>query len=256
MGGGSRELTIDDLAQRTGMSARNIRAHQSRGLLTPPTLRGRTGYYSDAHVARIEMIQELQSDGYSLELIQRLVRSAGDSTGDVLRLTKALHQPFGDEQPRVVQQADLQARFHSDTGEPLARAQELGLLRSLGGGRFEQVTPQAWEGAEAFAELGVGVDELLAVAAEVREHLDAVATAFLGLFADHVWRPFEDAGQPSDGVDRLVEATERLRPLASATVLSLFQMAMGEAAEQRLGSELQRIEQQARPRDDRNEASG
>src|ERR1700757_5051370 len=86
----SDELTIDQLAQRTGMSARNIRAHQSRGLLAPPTLRGRTGYYNEQHVARIAMIQELQSDGYSLELIRRLVRSAGDSTDDVLRLTNAL----------------------------------------------------------------------------------------------------------------------------------------------------------------------
>ena len=30
------ELTIDRHAQETGMSARNIRAHQSRGLLAPP----------------------------------------------------------------------------------------------------------------------------------------------------------------------------------------------------------------------------
>jgi DNA-binding transcriptional MerR regulator len=252
MGGGQHELTIDELAQRTGMSARNIRAHQSRGLLAPPTLRGRTGYYNEDHVARVGMIQELQSDGYSLELIRRLVRSAGDSTDDVLRLTEALHQPFGDEQPRVIKQADLQSRFRSKAGEPLARVQELGLLRALGDGRFEQVTPHAWEGAEAFAELGVGVDEILAVAVEVREHLDAVATSFLRLFADHVWRPFEAAGQPKEGLDHVLEAIERLRPLASATVQSLFQMAMGEAAEKRLGSELQRLEQQTRVRAPKN----
>ena len=30
------ELTIDELAHETGMTARNIRAHQSRGLLPPP----------------------------------------------------------------------------------------------------------------------------------------------------------------------------------------------------------------------------
>ncbi len=38
------DLTIDELAQRTG-TVRNVRAHQSRGLLPPPEVRGRTGYY-------------------------------------------------------------------------------------------------------------------------------------------------------------------------------------------------------------------
>jgi DNA-binding transcriptional MerR regulator len=253
MAAGRQELTIDEMAHRTGMSARNIRAHQSRGLLAPPTLRGRTGYYNEDHVARIEMIQELQSDGYSLELIQRLVRSAGGSTDDVLRFSKALHQPFGDEQPRVVEQSELRERFHSDAREPLGRALELGLLRSLGDGRYEQVTPQAWEGAEAFAALGVDVDEIVTVAAEVRGHLDAIAGAFVRLFADHVWRPFEDAGEPDEGLDNVLEAIERLRPLALATIQSMFQMAMGEAAEKRLGSELVRLERESREGASRSE---
>src|SRR5437660_5426633 len=101
------KLTIDQLAQRTGMSARNIRAHQSRGLLAPPTLRGRTGYYGDEHVARVELIQKLQGDGFSLALIQRLLRIAGDSTESIARLAEVLHEPFGPEQPRVVATEEL-----------------------------------------------------------------------------------------------------------------------------------------------------
>ena len=33
------EMTIDELARESGMTARNIRAHQSRGLLPPPAAR-------------------------------------------------------------------------------------------------------------------------------------------------------------------------------------------------------------------------
>jgi hypothetical protein len=40
---GRAEPDIDQLAQRTGMTVRNIRAHQSRGLLEPADVRGRTG---------------------------------------------------------------------------------------------------------------------------------------------------------------------------------------------------------------------
>ncbi len=39
-------MTIRELAERTGMTVRNIRAHQTRGLLPPPVVRGRTGYYT------------------------------------------------------------------------------------------------------------------------------------------------------------------------------------------------------------------
>jgi DNA-binding transcriptional MerR regulator len=236
------DLTIDELAQRTGMSARNIRAHQSRGLLEPPTLRGRTGYYNQEHIARVELIQQLQADGFSLELIRKLLAMAGGSTEEVLRFTHALRQPFGDEEPQIVQQSELQRRFASTAAEPLRRVLELGLLRPLNDGEFEEVTPQAWRGAEVFADLGVAVDEIVEVAAEVRGHIDAVATTFLRLFVDHVWGPFEDAGRPEEGLERVLDAMERLRPLASATVQSLFQLAMGEAAEKRLGSELARLE--------------
>ena len=74
---GGASMTIDELAQRTGMTVRNIRAHQSRGLVPPPEVRGRTGYYGDDHVGRVELIQELQADGFNLESIRKLLDTAG-----------------------------------------------------------------------------------------------------------------------------------------------------------------------------------
>ena len=55
------ELTIEQLAAQTGMSVRNIRAHQARGLLSPPEVRMRVGYYGPEHVARLGLIRELQT---------------------------------------------------------------------------------------------------------------------------------------------------------------------------------------------------
>ena len=42
------DLTIEQLAAETGMTVRNIRAHQARGLLDPPEVRLRVGYYGAA----------------------------------------------------------------------------------------------------------------------------------------------------------------------------------------------------------------
>src|SRR5205823_6233543 len=135
------ELTIDELAQQVGMTVRNIRAHQSRGLLSAPEVRGRTGYYNDEHIARIDLIKELQADGFSLELIRRLVDDAGGSNSDTLRFTRALRAPFVDEEPRIVDAAEISERKNSTDVELLERAEKLGLLRSLGEGRYEDLSP-------------------------------------------------------------------------------------------------------------------
>src|SRR5215213_4295017 len=108
-------LTIDELARKIGMTARNIRAHQSRGLLPPPEMRGRTGYYGPEHVARLELIQELQADGFNLELIRRLLDGAGGSSREVLRFKHALARPFvPDEQPRKINLLDLAEEWGTD----------------------------------------------------------------------------------------------------------------------------------------------
>src|SRR3954466_7858676 len=94
--GGGASMTIDELARRTGMTVRNIRAHQSRGLLPAPVVRGRTGFYGPEHEERITSIRELQADGFKLEAIGRLLESAGGSSEEVLRFTRALKAPFED----------------------------------------------------------------------------------------------------------------------------------------------------------------
>ena len=69
----SADLTIEQLAAQTGMTVRNIRAHQARGLLAPPEVRLRVGYYGPEHVAQLKLIQDLQQDGFNLAGIKRLV---------------------------------------------------------------------------------------------------------------------------------------------------------------------------------------
>src|SRR5437016_2096843 len=152
---GTSELTIDQLAQRTGMSARNIRAHQSRGLLARPTLRGRTGYYNDDHVVKIELIQRLQRDGFSLALIKRLLRSARDSTEELQRFSDALHGSFGDEHPRLVDLSELQESFRSTSGAVFRQLESLRVLRRPDDGKVELVAPQAFDGGAVLSDLGV-----------------------------------------------------------------------------------------------------
>jgi DNA-binding transcriptional MerR regulator len=238
------ELTIDELARRTGMTVRNIRAHQSRGLLPPPEVRGRTGFYGAAHAKRIELIRELQADGFKLEAISRLLDSAGGSDDEVLSFTRAVKAPFEDETPQIVTAEELAERF-SDAGdkapEMLRRAEKLGLLRPLGEGNFEELSPRLGRASDEIRALGIPTETALGVARELRKQADSVAKTFVELFIKEIWEPYEDQGRPENDLPKVREALERLRPLASEALLAMFQLTMTEAVERRLGRELERM---------------
>jgi DNA-binding transcriptional MerR regulator len=237
---GGEQLTIDELAQRTGMTVRNIRAHQSRGLLPPPEVRARTGYYGSDHVTRIKLIQEMQAEGYNLKAIERLVQGATGAVEEALGFKRAVLAPFGDEEPEYLTQEELDERFNGPFEEKVLRkALKLGLLRPLGDGRFEVPSPTLLRAGEELVSLGVDITHVLAVAEQVMRHSRAVAQAFVRVFVDDVLGPL-----PADGVHdpaewaRKRDALERLRPLASDALLAAFKQKMTSAAERRFSKVL------------------
>ena len=227
------------------MTVRNIRAHQSRGLLPPPEVQGRTGYYDADHVARIELIKELQADGFNLDLIRRLLDSTGGQSGEVLRFTRALREPFVDEEPQVVEAAELARRFDSTDADVLRKAVELGLFRPLGEGRFEEVSPRLGRAGQALVELGIDMKDALDVVARLRRDADSAAKTFAKLFLEHVWKPFDEAGRPEERWHEVGDALEKLRPFASEAMLAVFQLAMNDVVEREFGRELQKARKRA-----------
>jgi DNA-binding transcriptional MerR regulator len=226
------EMTIRQLAEQTGMTVRNIRAHQTRGLLPPPTVRGRTGYYGEEHVARIELTREMQADGLNLEAIRRVLDSGDGSASAIFDFTRALRTPFEDEAPEIVEPEEL-AGIWSEAADPklTRRAEKLGIFRTLPDGRVEAISPRLLRAAAELAELGIGAEGALITAEKLRRHADGVARAFVDLFVKEVWQPFDRAGRPERDWPRMSEALERMRPLAAGALLATFQIAMGEAVE-------------------------
>ncbi len=248
-------MTIDELAQRTGMTVRNIRAHQSRGLLPPPQVRGRTGYYGAEHIARIELIREMQTDGLNLEAIRRLLEGVGDSSTEVLDFARALRTPFENEQPEIVEATELAAMWGNGR-EPdvglLARAEKLGILRSLPDGRYEVISPRLVRAGRELGELGVGAEVALATVEKLRRHSEGVAGAFVDLFVKEIWVPFDEAGRPEQDWPKVREALERLRPLASDALLAVFQITMSEATEKATERTLKRRVRKSKQKQSRN----
>lgn len=228
------EMTIRELAERTGMTVRNIRAHQTRGLLPPPLVRGRTGYYSEEHVARIALTREMQADGLNLEAIRRVLESGNGAATEIFDFTRALRAPFEDEAPEIIEAEELAGVWGTGgTPDPdlMRRAEKLGILRPLPDGRIEVISPRLERTAVALADLGVGPEGALATAEKLRRNADGVARAFVDLFVKEIWQPFDRAGRPEADWPKVREALDRMRPLASDALLAVFQIAMGEAVE-------------------------
>lgn len=227
------EMTIRELAERTGMTVRNIRAHQTRGLLPPPVVRGRTGYYGEEHVARIELTREMQADGLNLEAIRRVLDSGDGSAAAIFDFTRALRVPFEDEAPEIIEQAELAGIWGGEEADPalMRRGDRLGIFRPLPDGRVEVISPRLLRAAAELAELGIGPEGALATAEKLRRHADGTARAFIELFIKEVWQPFDEAGRPEGDWPKVREALERMRPLAAGALLAVFQIAMNEAIE-------------------------
>src|SRR5437763_9421267 len=104
------QLTIEQLAAQSGMSVRNIRSHQARGLLAPPEVRLRVGYYGPEHVTQLALIRDLQTEGFNLGGIKRLL---DDSEGTAQRLVQFRHAlTEGHREPSErITRADLSRRF-------------------------------------------------------------------------------------------------------------------------------------------------
>jgi DNA-binding transcriptional MerR regulator len=231
-------LTIDELARESGMTVRNIRAHQSRGLLPAPEVRARTGYYGPEHVARLRLIQEMQAEGYNLRSIQGLLERATGTVEEVLGFKRAALAPFGEEEPEVVTLADLDQRLGGAVDQrTLRRAEKLRLIRDLGDGRFEVPSPKLLRAAEQLLEMGVPLSHVLAVAEQITRHTRAIAEAFVRLFVQDVAGPLGKGNRPEDWAAAR-EAVERLRPLATEALMAGFQQTMTRAVERRFADSL------------------
>jgi DNA-binding transcriptional MerR regulator len=231
-------LTIEQLAAEVGMSVRNIRNHQSRGLLPAPEVRARVGYYDAEHVARLQLILDLQADGFNLAAIERLISSSGGAAGRLLGLRNAMTTPFATEAPEVVTAEELARRFGEVDGKTVERIRKLKLLIPLGDERFEVPSPALMKAAEEVTALGISMHAALALVERVSRDCESISRAFVKLFLRELWEPFERAGQPDERWDEMIEAIDALRPIASEALLAVFKQRMTSEVEAAFGKVL------------------
>lgn len=227
-----KALTIDDLAAETGASSRSIRYYQTRGLLPPPRVKGRTGYYDERHVERLKLIGELQEEGLNLQAIGWLLAGAsGVDSEELRRLKRAVLDGWASEQPVVLSRDQLVAALAGEEwdADTAARAERAGLVHaSPEGTGFEVLMPTILAAGGELAALGVPLDRLIHLLETMREAAQRVAESYVELFDEAVLAPWDARGRPEAEWSELRELVERLRPLAGEALLAVFRRVMGE----------------------------
>lgn len=228
------ELTVDELASRAGVTVRTVRFYAGRGLLPPPRLRGRTGLYGPDHLARLELVRELQSLGLTLASIEKhLQRIPLDAPAEDLALQRALLSPWAPEQPEDLDRHELDRRAgrHLDD-ETIKRLESLGVVERISADVIRVVSPALLGISAELAELPMPLDTLIASHEAVDRHTTALAAELQRAFQDTVVRPYREGGRSPEERERLMDMAGKLKPLMIQSLVTSFQRAVDKAIRQ------------------------
>jgi DNA-binding transcriptional MerR regulator len=240
------ELTIDELARETGMTVRNIRAHQSRGLLPPPEVRARTGYYGREHVARLRLVREMLAEGYSLNMIERTLSAAPEAAGSAtLALHRALLAPWLPPEPEETTAAELAERAGVAEDDRLVDGMvALGLVERLDDGRLRVLDPALLTAGLQVVELGVPPAALIEAQLTVAEHVREIAQTYVRMFVETGWQALAEGGATPEQLERAQTTVARLQPAAAQALLAVFRREMAAAVEVAVAEELRKLGEQ------------
>jgi DNA-binding transcriptional MerR regulator len=223
-------FTIDELARAATTKVSTIRLYQQRGLLPPPTIEGRVGFYDETHLARLRLVADLQTRGFSLAAIQELADTweAGRDLGALLGVERALG---GSSARRLVSRAELERSFPELAEDPalIARFEKLGVARTVPNDEVE-VDPGFLDLGATIHGIGVPLEVMLDEFEHVHDFARQTAGRYVGLFERHVWEPFVAGGIADANLEQVASAIGALRESAIAVVAGALRQAIDSAA--------------------------
>lgn len=249
---GGPEHTVEELAARTGVSVRNIRAYQTAGLLPPPRLRGRLGLYGPAHQGKLELIRDLRAQGFRLDAIKGMLSQTPDGAWSEYSLISDLFSTtfFTVETPRRKGLSEMAAHWGTEaTPEQKERLRKNGLYRQIGPDEVEMLSPSLERIGIQLAELNVPLDTVLDLQDVLIRHCRAVARhyveeLFLNL-AQGIAAAQAEAqarGLPPDPqvIAPMRALFERLRPLAIGSISAAFPVVLQQEFDRAIQKQLKK----------------
>jgi DNA-binding transcriptional MerR regulator len=223
------EMTVDELAARAGLTVRTVRFYAGRGLLPPPRLRGRTGLYGPDHLARLELVRELQALGLTLAAIERHMERVPDGASpEDLALQRALLSPWAPEESERIDRRELDRRAgHRLDDEAVKKLAALGVIEQDPDGSVVLLGPAVLGAAAELSALPL--DGLIAAHESVERHTSELAAELQRVFQESVVRPYRERGRPPEEREALLELAVKLKPLMIQSLVASFQRAVDRA---------------------------
>lgn len=221
------DMTIDELARRVDMTARNIREWQTNGLVPPPQRRGRIGIYNDGHISHIQRIKSLRLQGFPLDVIRRILEQSGESAPEIRRLATGVLSPANPTGSMEMKRVELAERFGDDAERYLA---DCGLIDLVDEELLVITDTRTFDYVEKLVATGLPLDKVAGALAHMTDHQMASMQAFVDLYRDEVWEPFLRAGQPNDDWPAIAERTFQLRSLGIGLGMQAFRRAVDNVA--------------------------
>jgi len=220
-------MTIDELARRVDMTARNIREWQTNGLLPPPQRRGRIGIYGDDHIAHIDRIKSLRAQGFPLDIIRRILDQSGESAPEVRRLASEVLSPANLTGSMEMKRVDLAEQFGSEAEQYFA---ECGLIDVVTDELLIITDTRTFDYVEKLIEIGLPLDRVARALTHMTDHQIASMQAFVDIYRDEIWEPFLQAGLPIDEWPAIANKTVQLRSLGLGLGMQAFRRAVDKVA--------------------------
>lgn len=233
------QYRLDEVAREAGVASTTVRLYQTKGLLAPPRLEGRTGWYDDSHLSRLRLISRLRSEGYSLAGIANLLDQweRGRGLDSVIGVESELDALLGEVHAIELTPTELMERFPAAAMTPdlVQRAASLGLVQTAEDGKVRVPDRRFIETGAALAHLGIPLAVILDEWEALVSHTDAVAARFIGLFEEHLapddWRSALD----TDRTRELGRTLARLQATARQVLAAALDASVARLGRERLG---------------------
>jgi DNA-binding transcriptional MerR regulator len=222
-------MPIEELSRRSGVTVRNLRELQTRGLLEPPELEGRKGRYTKRHLARVTLVRNLQERGYSIAAIADLLEKWKGSIGPlgIMNFEDGVAAE-GVSADRRLDQAEVFAlipELRSDA-KLLAQAISVELVCTGADGLLYAPSAELLETARALADTGLPLSVQLADLRVLRKEVELMVRRFRSRFQEHVIAKLERQGMPASAMEELGTRLAHLRPAVVRGVAIVLSAAM------------------------------
>ncbi|MBU3067433.1 MerR family transcriptional regulator [Nocardia sp. NEAU-G5] len=225
------EFTIDELARESGMTVRTLRVYNERGLLPPPQLKGRTGFYSEEHLNRVRIISRLLDRGIKLNGVRDLLEAwdRGDDLAAVLGVSAsasasvapAPSRPAAAAVETTIAATELAERF-AEIPNGLARVVSAGLYEPVDATTYRVKDPQLVAIAAQLQDAGVPQTRVLDELERLRDDCDHIARQFVDMFERTAVRDFRRSERGSQDVADLVAHLSMTRSMPGRVAADLI----------------------------------